>query len=77
MSNLNDWTYHQISITGFYVSDACRQLCSLHRAKSSIQLSRMAEFADVGHYGTKARRVVESMGEEGELTYRETGQSIH
>lgn len=54
------------------MGDARRQLCRLHRAKSSIQLSRMAEFADVGHYGAESRRVVESVCEERQLTYGET-----
>ncbi len=72
MSKLIKKTYQEITITGLDVRDARCQLCSLHRAKSSIQLSCMAEFADVCHYGAQTRRVVESMCEEGKLTYSNT-----
>ena len=61
-------TYDKVTIAGLDVCDSRRELCGLYGGEVGIEVMRVAEFADVGNDCGKSRDVMQTMGEEGELT---------
>ena len=61
-------TYDKVTIAGLDVCDSRRELCGLYGGEVGIEVMRVAEFADVGNDCGESRNVMQTMGEEGELT---------
>ena len=61
-------TYDKVTIARLDVCDSRRELCGLYGGEVGIEVMRVAEFADVGNDCGKSRNVMQTMGEEGQLT---------
>ena len=69
-------TYHEVTIAGLDVCDSRRELCGLYGGEVGIEVMRVAKFADVGNDCGKSRDVMQTMGEEGQLTWGAKSWSI-